>query len=54
LIPKITSLMHKALLCTLNSLFPVPKAEGIPVAMETGNEELAPEGYQHLPQQTIS
>jgi hypothetical protein len=45
---------RKALLCTLNSLFPVPKAEGIPLAMKTGNGELAPEGYQHFPQQTIS
>jgi hypothetical protein len=44
---------HKALLHTLNSLIPVPKAEGIPLAMETGNEELASEGYQCLPQHTI-
>ena len=42
-----------ALLKKLASMFKVPKAEGIPVAMETGNEELAPEGYQRVPRHTI-
>jgi len=42
-----------SLLRTLYHLFPVPKAEGVPVSMETGNEQLAPEGYERLPRHTI-
>jgi hypothetical protein len=41
------------LLNVLRKLFPTPEAEAILVAMETGNEELAPEGYGHIPWHTI-
>jgi hypothetical protein len=41
------------LLQMLYQLFPVPKAESVPVSMEMGNEQLAPEGYEHLPRHTI-
>ena len=42
-----------ALLEDLRKLFPTPEAEAIPVAMETGNEDLAPEGYQRIPRHTV-
>jgi len=42
-----------ALLNDLRKLFPTPEAEAIPVALETGNEELAPEGYQRVPRHTV-
>jgi hypothetical protein len=42
-----------ALLNDLRKPFPTPEAEAIPVAMETGNEELAPEGYQRIPRHTV-
>jgi hypothetical protein len=42
-----------ALLNDLRKLFPTPEAEAILVAMETGNEELAPEGYQCIPRHTV-
>ena len=48
--------IHKhwdALLNNLRKLFPTPEAEAIPVAMETGNEELAPEGHQRVSQHTV-
>jgi hypothetical protein len=37
----------------LYQLFPVPKAESVPVSMEMGNEQLAPEGYERLPRHTV-
>jgi hypothetical protein len=41
------------LLKELSKLFSTPEAEAILVAMETGNEDLAPEGYQSIPRHTI-
>jgi hypothetical protein len=43
----------EALLKELHWSFPVPRAKGIPVAMETGNEALAPEGYERLPRHSV-
>jgi hypothetical protein len=46
--------MHqKGLLNELRRLFPTPEAEAILVALETGNEDLAPEGYQYVPRHTV-
>lgn len=44
---------QNALLKDLWKLFPTPEAEVIPEAMETRNEDLAPEGYQCIPRHTI-
>jgi hypothetical protein len=43
----------EALLKELHWSFSVPRAKGIPVAMETGNEALAPEGYECLPRHSV-
>jgi hypothetical protein len=37
----------------LYQLFPVPKAVSVPVSMEMGYEQLAPQGYECLPRHTI-
>lgn len=47
-------LRRKALLRKLHDIFPIAKPEGIPVAMETGNEEDAPKGYERVPRHTIT